>query len=98
MRTNLSFLGSVVSPVDADLAAEVASQSVHSTANVSQLLTGGETLNVSAVPQHPAPQGHQHKQSPCMQLKLVNLQRLYSKDCGTLKCLAKTFNLQKGKH
>lgn len=46
----------MMAPVRADLAAEVASQPVHGTANVSQLLLRCEAFDVPTVPQNPS--GH----------------------------------------
>lgn len=56
---------SVVGPVRAELAAEVASEPVDGAADVSELLPGRQAFDVSAVPQHPSGQRHQHKQSSC---------------------------------
>lgn len=63
---------SVMAPVSADLAAEVASQPVHSAANVSQLLLGSEAFDVPTVPQDPSSHRHQHQQSPCKMSEKVH--------------------------
>lgn len=55
----------MVDPVGADLAAQVASESVDGAADVSQLLLGRQAVDVPAVPQNPAGQRHQHKQGSC---------------------------------
>lgn len=68
MKSKLFPGGSALAPVCADLAAEVASQPVDGAADMSQLLLGRQALDVSAVPQHPSSQRHQHKQSPCMDI------------------------------
>lgn len=52
--------------MDMHLAAEGAGQSVHGGADVAKLFAGDEAVNVSAVPQHPAPQGHEHEQCSCV--------------------------------
>lgn len=51
-----------MAPVRADLAAEGAGDPVHGAADLSELLLGGQALDVSAVPQHPAGHGTQHKE------------------------------------
>lgn len=57
--------GSELAPVRAHLAAEVASEAVDGAADVSELPLGRETIDVSAVPQHPAGQRHEHEQGAC---------------------------------
>lgn len=55
--------GTAVSPGEPYPPAQGSGQAVHSAAHgAPQLLTGGQTLNVAAVPQDPARQGQQHQQ------------------------------------
>lgn len=54
--------GSARNPVAADLAAEGAGEPVDGAADVSHLLGGRQTLDVPAVPSHPAGQRHEHQQ------------------------------------
>lgn len=56
---------SILAPVRAHLAAEVARQPVDGAADVSQLIPGREAFNVAAVPQHPSSQRGQHQQGAC---------------------------------
>lgn len=57
--------GATVSPGDPYSATQRAGKAVHSvTHGAPQLLSGGQALNVTAVPHDPASQGEQHQEGP----------------------------------